>query len=157
MGIHRQADLLMPNDSSTAVFQERRRAIRVHDAVALHVERWKDQPAAGEPAVAVNPVASASPNPTSPTHKCSLSAYGTAFASDLLLQPGELLLLRLTLFPAAYTIRTNARVISANDAPEIAHGDKPTYRVEFQSLADADRDFIEEHVIDLSRKRPLAD
>ncbi len=90
-----------------------------------------------------------------PTHKVSLSVSGMAFADDKLLHPGQLISVLLTLFPGSKRVGCDARVISAGDAPEIANGDKPTYRVQFLRMSDADRELIMNHVTQLMSSRPL--
>lgn len=146
----------MTNDSSPVVMKERRKADRVQEAIGIQITRLQDQSAAGdEPTRSKKPVSL-----EAPTHKASLSSVGLAFAHDLLMRPGELITLHVSLFPAGGAIRTiqvDGRVVSANDAPEIADGDKPTYRVAFESIDDEDRDFIEAHVKALSVKRPTMD
>jgi len=149
----------MTNDSSPAIVNDRRRADRVQEAIGIQISRLQDQPAAGDAAA----FAASSTNPVAldaPTHKSSLSSVGLAFAHEILMHPGELIALNITLFPAGgdkRDIKVDARVVSANDAPEIADGDKPTYRVAFESITDDDRDFIEAHVQALSKKRPAID
>jgi len=91
-----------------------------------------------------------------PTHKVSLSASGIAFADETLLYPGQMISLKLCLFPSMKQIGCDARVISANDAPEIANGDKPTYRVTFVRMTDADRSAISAHVDHLLLGRPTS-
>lgn len=88
------------------------------------------------------------------THKVSLSAGGLSFADDRLLHPGEIVGLKITLFPSGKRIGTDARVLSANDAPEIADGDKLTYHLSFVRFSDADRRVLEEHVQLLQRGMP---
>lgn len=97
------------------------------------------------------------PTSEKPTHKVSLSAGGLAFADDLLLQPGQLVSVTLCLFPDMHRIGCDARVVSANDAPEISDGDKPSYRLTFVRMTDADREKISNHVNNLLRGRPVAD
>jgi len=147
----------MTNGSGPAVFHDRRRAERVQDAAALRIVRLQDKPAAGESAATDLSSQSADVTQAVPTHKCSISSVGLAFADDALLQPGELISVELTLFPSRRVIPVDARVVAANDSPEISNGDKPTYRIEFQSIADEDRDFIDDHVASLSRQRPELD
>lgn len=89
-----------------------------------------------------------------PTHKVSLSLGGMAFADARLLALDELLGVTLTLFPSGRRIGCDAQVVSANDAPEIAQGDLPTYRIAFLRMSDADRDALGAHVATLSRARP---
>jgi len=149
----------MTNDSSPAIVNERRRADRVQEAIGIQISRLQDQPAAGD---ATAPAASPT-DPVAldaPTHKSSLSSVGLAFAHEILMHPGELIALNITLFPSGREkrdIKVDARVVSANDAPEIADGDKPTYRIAFESIAEEDREFIETHVQALSKKRPAID
>lgn len=92
-----------------------------------------------------------------PTHKVSLSAGGMAFADDVLLQTGEVIGVTLTLFPSLQRIAGDARVVSANDAPEIAIGDKPTYRIVFVRMTDADRTLLDAHVAQLMESVRLPD
>ena len=92
-----------------------------------------------------------------PTHKVSLSAGGMAFADDVLLQTGEVIGVTLTLFPSLQRIAGDARVVSANDAPEIALGDKPTYRIVFVRMTDADRTLLDAHVAQLMDSVRLPD
>jgi len=147
----------MTNDSSPAVVKERRRADRVQEAIGIQITRLLDQPAAGD---TPTPNSNSAVSPDGPTHKASLSSVGLAFAHDILMRPGELITLHITLFPIGSdkrTVQVDGRVVSANDAPEIADGDKPTYRVAYESINDEDRDFIEAHVQALSNKRPAMD
>ena len=170
---------------------ERRASERVQDAVALHIERLTDLPAAGQ---AVSAPARKSVRkrdkyemegyaavcrdypevagyidaleerirelllggdtaPVKPTHKVSLSAGGVRFSDSLLLQPGELVGLTLTLFPSGQRIGTDALILSGNDSPEVARSDSPTYRARFVRMSDADRQTIDEHVHRLLGKR----
>lgn len=89
-----------------------------------------------------------------PTHKVSLSASGVAFADDQLLYPGELVGITLTLFPSLRRIGCDARVVSTGDAPEIANGEKHTYRMTFVRITDEDRAMINEHVKGLRKSIP---
>jgi hypothetical protein len=91
--------------------------------------------------------------PAKPTHKVSLSAGGIYFSDRLLLHPGEMVSLTLTLFPSGRHIGTDARVISGNDAPEVARGDEPSYRAVFVRMSDADREALGQHVRHLLEKR----
>ncbi len=170
---------------------ERRASERVQDAVALHIERLTDLPAAGQ---AVSAPARKSVRkrdkyemegyaavcrdhpevagyidaleerirelllggdtaPVKPTHKVSLSAGGVRFSDSLLLQPGELVGLTLTLFPSGQRIGTDALILSGNDSPEVARSDSPTYRARFVRMSDADRQTVDEHVQRLLGKR----
>lgn len=92
-----------------------------------------------------------------PSHKVSLSAGGLYFSDRLLLHPGEMISLILTLFPSGKRIGSDARVISANDVPEVSSGDELSYRVVFVRMSDADRQTIAEHVNKLIGSRPSMD
>ena len=81
-----------------------------------------------------------------PTHKVSLSASGMAFADDMLLYPGEVIGINVTLFPSEKRISCDARVLSAGEAPEVADGEKHTYRLQFVRINDADKAYINKHV-----------
>ncbi len=140
----------MSQTSGPAVVNERRRADRVQDAVGIHITRLQDKPAAGDAPAAQ----SASSRIDAPSHKCSISSVGLAFAHETLMQPGELITVEITLFPSKRTVTADARVVSANNAPEIADGDKPTYRIAFESIGDEDRDFIEAHVQKIKSSLP---
>ncbi len=140
----------MADGQGPLVKLERRRAERVQDAVGLKIIRLQDQPAAGD----AEQGGGAEPEGQAvPTHKISLSSVGLAFAHDVLMQPGELITVEITLFPSVHIVRADARIVAANDAPEIADGDKPTYRIAFETIDSSDRDFIEEHIKKLSRHR----
>ena len=91
-----------------------------------------------------------------PTHKVSLSASGMAFADDALMYPGEQVGLSITLFPSLRRVACDARVVSAGDAPEIADGEKHTYRLNFVRITDADKKALDEHVQYLRRSIPLS-
>ncbi len=91
----------------------------------------------------------------SPTHKVSLSASGMAFADDSLMYPGEQVGLTITLFPSLKRVACDARVVSAGTAPEVADGEKHTYRVNFVRITDADRQVLEAHVNSLLRSIPI--
>jgi len=98
------------------------------------------------------------PVETAPTHKVSLSAGGIAFADGRLFEPGEIIGVSLTLFPSARRVASDARIVSANDAPEVANGDRPNYRLEFVRMSDADRHALTAHIEALSgARRPVAD
>lgn len=92
-----------------------------------------------------------------PSHKVSLSAGGLFFSDRLLLHPGEMISLTLTLFPSGKRIGSDARVISANDVPEVSSGDELSYRAVFVRMSDADRQTIDEHVNKLLGSRPSMD
>ncbi len=64
----------------------------------------------------------------------------------MLLRPGELIGITLTLFPSGIRIRTDARILDGNEAPEVAKRDEPSYRALFERLSDGDRMLIEGHV-----------
>jgi hypothetical protein len=91
--------------------------------------------------------------PMKPSHKVSLSAGGIYFADKVLLHPGEMVGMTLTLFPSGRRVGTDAQIISANDAPEVARRDEPSYRAVFIRMSDADRQALEEHVSHLLDKR----
>lgn len=80
------------------------------------------------------------------THKVSLSASGIAFADSQLLQPGEAICLKMTLFPGQIEISCDGTVVSAGDVGELAEGDQHTYRVSFTRILEHDRNLIEGHV-----------
>ena len=141
----------MNDGAGPEVSHERRRAARVQDSVGLKITRLQDQPAAGD-SQKVN--VTEPEEDCRPTHKISLSAVGVAFAHDVLMRPGELITVGITLFPSCKTIQADGRIVSANDAPEIADGDKPTYRVSFESIIDSYRDTIEAQVQSLVQQRP---
>lgn len=88
-----------------------------------------------------------------PTHKVSLSAGGLSFSDRLLLQPGEMIGITLTLFPSGRRIGSDALIVAGNNAPELARGDEPTYHARFVRMSDADRQAIDEHVENLLGKR----
>ncbi len=90
-----------------------------------------------------------------PTHKVSLSAGGLAFADATLLYPGELIGVTMTLFPSMKRVGCDARVVSAGDAPEIANGEKHTYRITYVRISEADQELIEQHVRGLRQSIPL--
>lgn len=175
---------------------ERRQYQRVQDAVALHIERLTDRPAAGQPGstapsesgrqgvrkhdkyeiegyaeVRRNHPAVADyidaleerirelllggeqAQSVKPTHKVSLSAGGMSFSDKLLLQPGEVVAVTMTLFPSGQRIGTDAVVIAGNDSPEVANSDAPNYRLRFVRMSDADRECIAAHVTHLLGNR----
>ncbi len=90
-----------------------------------------------------------------PTHKVSLSASGMAFADDALMYPGELIGITITLFPSLKQVACDARVVSAGDAAEIAHGDKHTYRINFVRITDDDKAGLDQHVHALLKTIPV--
>lgn len=90
-----------------------------------------------------------------PTHKVSLSAGGLHFADSILLRPGELIGLTITLFPSGRRISTDARILDGNEAPEVAKRDEPSYRALFVRMSDADREAIEVHVQRILEKSSL--
>jgi hypothetical protein len=81
-----------------------------------------------------------------PTHKVSLSAGGVHFADTILLRPGEMIGLTITLFPSGRRISTDALILDGNEAPEVAKRDEPSYRALFVRMSDADREAIKAHV-----------
>lgn len=86
------------------------------------------------------------PVEVAPTHKVSLSVSGIAFADQRLFEPGEIIGVTLMLYPSESRLASDARVVSANDAPEVANGDRPNYRLEFVRMSDADRLVLTRHV-----------
>lgn len=88
-----------------------------------------------------------------PSHKISLSAGGLWFSDRLLLQPGEMIGITLTLFPSGRRIGSDAVIVVGNNAPEVARGDDPTYHACFVRMSDADRQAVDEHVKNLLGKR----
>ena len=151
MASHYLPGHVMNDGEGSKVSQERRRSERVQDAVGLKIIRLQDQPAAGD---SNNAQRISTTIDDRPTHKISLSAVGIAFAHDDLMRPGELISVQITLFPSCHIIQVDGRVVSANDAAEIADGDKPTYRVAFESISDSDRELIEVQVKTLAEQRP---
>lgn len=174
--------------------EERRRDIRVHDAVGLHLQRLDEMSAAGETQQSSEPaprvrtrrankysiegwgnvrreypqvaayideleerirqlLLDGDPIERAPTHKVSLSAGGMAFADKRLFEPGEVVGVTLTLFPSGRRVGTDARIVSANDAPEVANGDRPNYRLLFVRMSDADRHALDKHIAALSGAR----
>lgn len=89
-----------------------------------------------------------------PTHKVSLSGSGLSFADDMLMYPGEQVGLTITLFPSLKQVTCDARVVAAGDAPEIANGEKHTYRLNFVRITQEDQKIIDEHVQTLRRNMP---
>jgi len=89
-----------------------------------------------------------------PSHKVSLSAGGLNFSDRILLHPGEMISLTLTLFPSGQRIGSDARIVSANDVPEVSSGDQLNYRAVFVRMSDADRETIDTHVNQLLGNRP---
>lgn len=81
-----------------------------------------------------------------PSHKVSLSGSGMAFADDLVLQPGDMIGVKLTLFPGLSRISCDATIISVGDAQEVGVGDRHTYRAIFNRITDQDRQLIDTHV-----------
>lgn len=81
-----------------------------------------------------------------PTHKVGLSAGGICFSDVLLLRPGELIRLTITLFPSGRQVSADARIQEGVVAPEVAKRDEPSYRAEFVRIMDADKQAIEAHV-----------
>ena len=95
--------------------------------------------------------------PAMPSHKVSLSAGGIYFSDRILLHPGEMISLMLTLFPSGQRIGSDARIVSANDVPEVSTGDELNYRAVFVRMSDTDRQTIDEHVNKLLGTRPSMD
>ena len=87
-----------------------------------------------------------------PTHKVSLSAGGIHFADTVLLRPGELIGLTITLFPSGRRVNTDAKILDGNEAPEVAKRDEPSYRALFVRMSDVDRQAIEDHVQQILEK-----
>lgn len=92
--------------------------------------------------------------PAIPTHKVSLSAAGLRFSDKLLIHPGEIVGVTLTLFPSGKRIGTDARVVMANNADGISSNDSFSYRLEFVRISDSDRTVIDEHVNAIISARP---
>ena len=81
-----------------------------------------------------------------PSHKVSLSASGLAFADDRMMQAGDTLEMKLTLFPQLDRINCRAKIISVGDAAEVGDGNKHTYRVDFTEIAQTDMSLLQKHV-----------
>lgn len=82
----------------------------------------------------------------SPTHKVSISASGVAFADDRLLEPGDIVPLRLTLFPELFRISCDGTVVSVGDISELANDNQHSYRIVFNNIAASDIELIDQHV-----------
>jgi len=120
---------------------------RDHPAVAHYVEELEER-------IRQLLLDGANPSET-PTHKVSLSASGMAFADNSLMYPGEQVGITITLFPSLRRVACDARVISAGDAPEIANGEKHTYRLSFVRITDADKQALDQHVRGLLQSIPI--
>lgn len=92
-----------------------------------------------------------------PTHKVTLSAVGLTFSHGSLFLPGESVCLTLTLFPSGQRIVVDAKIVSANEPDDESYEDKPTYRAEFESMKDADQEFLESHIEQLHANCSLLD
>ncbi len=95
--------------------------------------------------------------PSKPTHKVSLSAGGLSFSDKNLYVPGELVSIRLTLFPTGTRIGIDAVIVKTNEDDEVLSQDRPTYRAEFVRISDGDRRVIDSHVNQLLSKRTQLD
>lgn len=81
-----------------------------------------------------------------PTHKVSLSGSGVAFAHNLLLQPGDNLVLGLTLFPSREFVQVLAMVISVGGSSGPVSGGKHAARAMFSDLDANTRETIVRHI-----------
>lgn len=81
-----------------------------------------------------------------PTHKVSLSGSGIAFAHNLLLQPGDNLVLGLTLFPSREYVRVLAMVISVGGSTGPVSGGKHAARAMFSDIDVDTREKIARHI-----------
>lgn len=81
-----------------------------------------------------------------PTHKVSLSGSGIAFAHDLVLQPGDRLVLGLTLFPSREFVQVPAMVISVGGAAGPVSGGKYAARAMFSDIDASAREKIVQHI-----------
>jgi hypothetical protein len=122
--------------------RERRDYARVLDAVHLQVSK---QCAVADDGQAVVQPISSEPGDT-PTHKVSLSGSGIAFASDVLLQPGDEVALGLTLFPSRQLLQLTGTVVSVGEAGVHVVGGPYAARVVFTELSEASRDLIVDHI-----------
>lgn len=81
-----------------------------------------------------------------PTHKVSLSGSGIAFAHNLVLQPGDRIVLGLTLFPSREFIEVLAMVISVGGSTGPVSGGKYAARAMFSDIDVSAREKIVEHI-----------
>lgn len=92
-----------------------------------------------------------------PNRKISLSASGLAFGHTLLLQPGDLVWVALTLFPENIEIRCQAEINGIGDAGKLAAANEHTYRAVFRGLTIHQELAIERHIQKLLKAtRPAA-
>ena len=92
-------------------------------------------------------------SPVIPTHKVSISASGIHFADRVLLQPGDMVGLTITLFPSGKRIGADAQILSGNNADGIAKHGEPSYRAAFIRISPENRQVIDVHVRQLREKR----
>ncbi len=81
-----------------------------------------------------------------PTHKVSLSGSGIAFAHNLLLQPGDNLVLGLTFFPSLEYVKVLAMVISVGGSSSPVFGGKHAARAMFTDIDAEVREQIVQHI-----------
>ena len=84
--------------------------------------------------------------PAKPSHKVSLSAGGISFADRTLYTPGEMVSLKMTLFPTERLIGTDAVIVTVNDPDELLDQTNPTYHAQFMRISDTDRQVLQTHV-----------
>ena len=123
---------------SGSVSGDRRGYSRVLDAVRLTVSK------ADEEHDDSSPVSSIPEH--GPTHKVSLSGSGIAFAHNHLLQPGDRVNLRLTLYPSETELALSAMIVSVGQAKGPVSGGEYAARAVFSDIESSMRKQILDHI-----------
>lgn len=92
-----------------------------------------------------------------PTHKVSLSASGMAFADHQLFLIGDMVTVKLTLFPSKAQVQADATVVTVDDVSGLALNGEHTYRVQFTRIADDHALLLRDHVNQLLDSTQLFD
>ena len=92
-----------------------------------------------------------------PTHKVSLSASGLAFAEHQVFLTGDMITVKLTLFPSKVMVQADAAIVTVDDVSGLALNDEHTYRAQFTRISERDADLIAQHVNQLLDSTQLFD
>lgn len=110
-------------------------------SAAEHIEQLESLLRKENDASQVSSLASEVPN-----HKVSLSGSGIAFAHNLVLQPGDRVVLGLTLFPSREFLEVLAMVISVGGSTGPVSGGKYAARAMFSDIDAGAREKIIQHI-----------
>ncbi len=92
-----------------------------------------------------------------PTHKVSLSASGLAFADNQVFLIGDMVTVKVTLFPSKVQVQADATIVTVDDVSGLALNGEHTYRAQFNRISEQDAEALQQHVSQLLDSTQLFD